>query len=275
MDFEITYTEEQERFRAEVRAWLDANAPTEDLPSDEAEMSEEQRRAVREFRRKLGAKGWLAPTWPKEYGGGGLSSAHAVVLNEELARRKVPMAYDLGLSLGAPAIMVHGTQEQKDRFLPPILKGEVITWQVFSEPEAGSDLASLKTRAERDGDEYIINGSKQFVGHIGSRPDYLYTLVNTDPEGPRHENISAFLVPAHLPGISIVPMDLIAGEKQFVYFDNVRVPREYLIGAENKGWMVANTTLELEHGGRGSPGGEGTGRTTRLAEVIEYLRTHL
>jgi alkylation response protein AidB-like acyl-CoA dehydrogenase len=169
--------------------------------------------------------------------------------------------------------MVHGTEEQKAEFLPKVLQGEITTWQVFTEPEAGSDLASLRTRGVRDGDDYVVNGSKQFVGHIGSKPDFLYTLVNTAPEAPRHENISAFLIPADLRGISIVPMDLVGGAKQFVFFDNVRVPSKYLLGQENKGWMIANTTLELEHGGRGSPGGEGGGATVRIREIIEYLRS--
>ncbi len=243
MDFETHYTEEQKRFREQVQAWLQDHAPSVEGARDEADMTEDQRQELREFRRNLGAKGWLAPTWPKEVGGGGLTPADAVVLNEEIALRNLPLPYDLGLRLGAPAIMVHGTEEQKEEFLPAILQGEITTWQVFTEPEAGSDLASLKTRGARDGDEYVVNGSKQFVGHVGSRPDFLYTLVNTAPEAPRHENISAFLIPAGLPGVSIVPMDLVGGAKQFVFFDNVRVPRKYLIGQENKGWMIVNTTL--------------------------------
>lgn len=272
MDFQLYYTEEQEQFRKVVQEWLEANAPQVELP-EETEMTEEHFEIYNQWRRRLGAQGWLAITWPKELGGGGLTSAHAVVLNEELAKRNLSLPTDLGLTLAAPAIMVHGTEEQKARFIPPILKGEVNTWQCFTEPEAGSDLASLKTRGVRDGDDFIINGSKQFVGSR-RRPDFLYTLVNTAPDAPRHENLSMFMIPADLPGVSWAPMDLIAGGgKQFLYFDNVRVPRDYLIGEENKGWLVANTTLELEHGGRGTPGGGDRGRGALLPKVIAHLRT--
>lgn len=274
MDFELHYSAEQEEFRKEVRAWLEG----QDLPTIETEddITPELVRRAQEFRRRLGARGWYFPTWPKEYGGGGLSPALAVVINEELSRRRVFLPYNSGGQLGAPAIFVHGTEEQKRRFLPLILRGEVTTWQVLSEPETGSDLASVRTRAVRDGDEYIINGSKQFIGSSQALPDYLYTLVNTDPAGPRHQNLSVFMIPANLPGITILPMDLLTGGgKQFVYFEDVRVPRDHLIGEENKGWMVVNTTLEIEHGGGGRIGGEGDegGRGLRLSRVIEYLRS--
>jgi alkylation response protein AidB-like acyl-CoA dehydrogenase len=271
MDFELHYTEEQEAFRAEVRAWLEANVPRVELPPDTADLTEEHYAIGRAFRRELGAKGWLAPTWPKEFGGGGLTPDHAVVLNEELARYDTPALGDLGLVVSAPAILVHGNDEQKRRYLPGIIKGEVITWQVFTEPEAGSDLASLKTRGVRDGDDYLINGQKQFVG-TGITPDYLYTLVNTDPSGPRQENLSVFMVPAQSNGVTIQSMDLIAGgTKRFVFFDNVRVPADTLIGRENEGWWVAQTTLDLEHGGSGVDDTP-DGRVKLLEQVIKYLK---
>jgi len=271
MDFELHYTEEQEAFRAEVRAWLEANVPRVELPPDTADLTEEHSAIGRAFRRELGAKGWLAPTWPKEFGGGGLSPDHALVLNEELARYDTPALGDLGLVVSAPAILVHGNDEQKRRYLPEIIKGEVITWQVFTEPEAGSDLASLKTRGVRDGDDYLINGQKQFVG-TGITPDYLYTLVNTDPSGPRQENLSVFMVPAQSNGVTIQSMDLIAGgTKRFVFFDNVRVPADTLIGRENEGWWVAQTTLDLEHGGSGVDDTP-DGRVKLLEQVIKYLK---
>jgi alkylation response protein AidB-like acyl-CoA dehydrogenase len=271
MDFELHYTEEQEAFRAEVRAWLEANMPRVELPPDTADLTEEHYAIGRAFRRQLGAKGWLAPTWPKEFGGGGLTPDHAVVLNEELARYDTPALGDLGLVVSAPAILVHGNDEQKRRYLPGIIKGEVITWQVFTEPEAGSDLASLKTRGVRDGDDYLINGQKQFVG-TGITPDYLYTLVNTDPSGPRQENLSVFMVPAQSNGVTIQSMDLIAGgTKRFVFFDNVRVPADTLIGRENEGWWVAQTTLDLEHGGSGVDDTP-DGRVKLLEQVIKYLK---
>ncbi|HLF07962.1 MAG TPA: acyl-CoA dehydrogenase family protein [Dehalococcoidia bacterium] len=270
MDFELDYSEEQEEFRKEVRAWLETHVPRVELPPDSADLTQEHYEIGKAFRRDLGAKGWLAPTWPKEFGGGGLTADHAVVINEELARYDIPPLGDLGLVISAPAILVHGTDEQKQRYLPEILKGHAITWQVFTEPDAGSDLASLKTRGVRDGDDYLINGQKQFVG-TGVTPDYLYTLVNTDPTGPRHENLSAFMVPAESKGVTIQNMDLIAGgTKRFVFFDNVRVPADTLIGRENEGWWVAQTTVSLE----GGSGIDDTayGRVKLLDLIIQYLR---
>ena len=270
MDFELDYSEEQEEFRKEVRAWLETHVPRVELPPDSADLTQEHYEIGKAFRRDLGAKGWLAPTWPKEFGGGGLTADHAVVINEELARYDIPPLGDLGLVISAPAILVHGSDEQKQRYLPEILKGHAITWQVFTEPDAGSDLASLKTRGVRDGDDYLINGQKQFVG-TGVTPDYLYTLVNTDPTGPRHENLSAFMVPAESKGVTIQNMDLIAGgTKRFVFFDNVRVPADTLIGRENEGWWVAQTTVSLE----GGSGIDDTayGRVKLLDLIIQYLR---
>jgi alkylation response protein AidB-like acyl-CoA dehydrogenase len=271
MDFELDYSDEQEEFRKEVRAWLEAHAPHIELPPDSAELTQAHFEIGRAFRREMGAKGWLAPTWPKEFGGGGLTPDHAIVLNEELARYDIPPVGDLGIIVSAPAILIHGTGEQQERYLPAILKGEVITWQVFTEPEAGSDLASMKTRGVRDGDDYVINGQKQFVGSQFTA-DYLYTLVNTDPTGPRHENLSAFMIPADSKGVTIQHMDLMAGgSKRFVFFDSVRVPTDALIGGENEGWWVAQTTLDLEHGGSGVDD-SGYGRGKLLEEVIQYLK---
>ena len=284
MDFEIhmTYTEEQETFRNEVRAWLEANVPKLHRAEPGSSLTQQQRlenqEMSKQYRLKMGEKGWRAPTWPKEWGGGGLSTQQTVVLNEETSRARAPGVGDLGLSLGAPAILIHGTEEQKKRWLPDVITGKKVGWQVFTEPEAGSDLASLKTRGVRDGDEWVINGSKQFISGGGGPPDYLYTLVNTNPQAARHENISAFIIDAQTPGITIQRMDLIGmnefeGGQHFVFFDNVRVPHENLVGSEGRGWQMANTTLELEHGGAGSVGGapQGGGRAM-VNRVIDYLK---
>ncbi|MDP2952290.1 MAG: acyl-CoA dehydrogenase family protein [Chloroflexota bacterium] len=263
MDFSLEYTESQEKFAREVRAWLKANAPRNlPTPANPAELTLEEHRKRREFGRKLGEKGWLAPTFPKEYGGGGLTIDESVVLERELDEYDltIPPYYDVGTRLAAPAIAVWGTDDQKERLLKPILRGEIIVWQLFTEPEAGSDLAGLKTTALRDGDYYVINGQKIFVGAIHN-VDQFWLLACTDPKGTRHRNLSMFLVPAKLPGISIAPLDLIAaggesgtsaGQKNSIFLDNVRVPQTYLIGRENDGWGVANSTLEIEHGGAGS-----------------------
>src|SRR3989304_4908008 len=170
MDFELDYSEEQEEFRKEVRAWLETHVPRVELPPDSADLTQEHYEIGKAFGRDLGAKGWLAPTWPKEFGGGGLTADPAVVINEELARYDIPPLGDLGLVISAPAILVHGTDEQKQRYLPEILKGHAITWQVFTEPDAGSDLASLKTRGVRDGGE----GGLRLLAFVGVPRRYAH-----------------------------------------------------------------------------------------------------
>jgi alkylation response protein AidB-like acyl-CoA dehydrogenase len=274
MDFELSYTAEQEEFRKEVRAWFDANIPPNlDQPEDPSKIPYELYQIAREFRRKLGEKGWLVPTFPKEHGGGGLSVAHAIVLAEEQAEREdIPRFFgDNGVSLFIPAIMVWGTDEQKQRFLPPMCRGEVITWQGYTEPEAGSDLASLKLRATREGDEYVLNGEKIFIG-ASYDVDYIFTLAVTDPSRPRHQNIGAFMVPAHLPGISVIDLDLFseAGQpgKRHIFYEDVRVPATHLIGGETDGWQVTQSVLEVEHGG----GGTVVQRHRLLERVIDYCK---
>ena len=188
----------------------------------------------------------------------------------------LPPYYDSGGRLGGNSILVWGSEEQKQSFLPPIFTGRVRTWQLLSEPEAGSDLANVKTQAIRDGDEYVLNGQKIFVGSDHGC-DYMWTITVTDPEAKRHENLGWFMVPSHLPGITIQPMDLLisggesgagSGVKQTVYFDNVRVPAFNLIGGENEGWKVATTHLELEHGTGGR-----IGRNWLVDRLFDHCRT--
>ena len=265
MDFEPRYTPEQEEFRREVNAWLKEHVPGGiEHPADPADLTWDQYQLRRELGRKLGDKGWLWPTAPEEYGGGGLDVDSAVVIEEEIDSfgLTLPPYYDSGGRLGGNSILVWGSEEQKQTFLPPIFTGRVRTWQLLSEPEAGSDLANVKTQALRDGDDYILNGQKIFVGSDHGC-DYMWTITVTDPEAKRHENLGWFMVPSHLPGITIQPMDLLisggesgagSGVKQTVYFDNVRVPAFNLVGGENQGWKVATTHLELEHGTGGRIG---------------------
>jgi hypothetical protein len=278
MDFEPTYTPEQEEFRQEVKEWLKENvSPDISHPPDSIDITEEQYQLRRALGRKLGEKGWLWATAPEEYGGGGLALDHAVVIEEEVDSYglTVPPYYDSGGRLGGASIMVWGTEEQKQTFLPPIFRGEVRTWQLLTEPEAGSDLANAKMSAERDGDEYVINGQKIYVGSsLGA--DYMWTITCTDNEAPRHQNLGWFMIPADLPGITIQPMDLLisggeagagSGVKNTVFFDNVRVPAFNLIGGENEGWKVATTHLELEHGTGGR-----IARNWLVDHLFEYCR---
>ena len=188
-----------------------------------------------------------------------------------------PPYYDSGGRLGGASILVWGSQEQKESFLPPIFTGAVRTWQLLSEPEAGSDLANVKATAIRDGDEYVINGQKIFVGSsLGC--DYMWTITVTDPEGKRHENLGWFMIPSGLPGITVQPMDLLisggesgagSGVKNTVFFDNVRLPAFNLIGGENQGWKVATTHLELEHGTGGR-----IGRNWLVDRLFEHCRNN-
>ena len=279
MDFEPRYTPEQEEFRREVSAWLREHVPAGvEHPADPADLTWDQYQLRRELGRKLGDKGWLWPTAPAEYGGGGLDVDSAVVIEEEIDSfgLTLPPYYDSGGRLGGNSILVWGSEEQKQAFLPPIFTGRVRTWQLLSEPEAGSDLANVKTQAIRDGDEYVLNGQKIFVGSDHGC-DYMWTITVTDPEAKRHENLGWFMVPSHLPGITIQPMDLLisggesgagSGVKQTVYFDNVRVPAFNLVGAENEGWKVATTHLELEHGTGGR-----IGRNWLVDRLFDHCRT--
>ena len=264
MDFSLEYSKEQEEFAYQVRAWADSNIPQDyTFPADPAKLSYEQYQMQREVGRKLGEKGWLVPMFPKEYGGGGLSLDMDVVLEQELYKygMEIPPYYDLGLMLAAPAVLTLGTEEQKKNFLPPMLMGDVVTWQLFTEPEAGSDLANVKTTAIREGNHFVINGQKMFVGGM-YEPEQFWLLARTDPDAPRHKNLGMFIVPSDLPGITVNPINLLspgdirisssAGTKNMVFLDNVNVPQFHLIGGETDGWMVANTTLEVEHGNIGS-----------------------
>ena len=272
MDFRMQYTKEQKEFRKEVKAWIRENYPPELVPTHMDEMTEKIDHLLREFRRKLGQKGWLVPRFPKEYGGGSLTMDHAIVLEEELWELDLPISSDLGIPMVSPALWAWGTEEQKRRLLPPILRGEATTWQCYTEPEAGSDAANQKTTAIREGDFHILNGQKIFVGDFGD-VDFLYILAVTDRSAPRHHNLGAFLVPANLPGITIETLEIVTGgTKRHIFFDNARLPVSQRIGGETNGWQVSQTTMDVEHGGE--IGGLGRlGQRDRLVDrLIAYCK---
>lgn len=253
MDFRYHYTKEQEEFRKEVRAWCKANVPDEmrapygqwvDLPEHVYDFWREKHKVLAE-------KGWLYPMYPKQYGGGGLTTEQEVILAEEFDRARVRGSFSNPFIF--PPLLVWATEEQKQKFLVPLLKAEKTTFQAFTEPQSGTDLASLQSRAVRDGDDWLITGQKTFVSGQGE-PDWLFGPVLTEPEAPRHRNMGFFMIPYPSPGLELRRLNLLNGyDQNFVFMDNVRVPGDYLIGGDHQGWQVTGTTLEIEHGGRGAP----------------------
>ena len=270
MDF--TYPPEAEDFRREVRAWLDAHVTERwrDLGYD-LEAPAEWLEAMRDWNRLLADAGYAAIAWPVEHGGRGAGPMEQVVFGEEMHRAKAPGTLNpIGISNIAPSIMQFGTDAQKQRFLRPMLRGEDIWCQGFSEPSAGSDLASLATTAVRDGDHFVVNGQKVWntLGHIA---DWCELLVRTDPTVAKHKGISCLLVDMTLPGIEVRPLVTITGEREFneIVFNDVRVPTDALLGPEHQGWMVAMTTLAYERAG---VAGLHLGLRTKIAALIELAQ---
>jgi alkylation response protein AidB-like acyl-CoA dehydrogenase len=247
---DLTYPPEAEEFRGVIRAWLTENLP-EGWGTPGFSMTPAERAAFNEkWTATLFAGGWICASWPIEYGGKGLTLLQQVVLNEEFARAGAPLRADFfGDTLVGPTLLQWGTEEQKQEFIPRILNGTIAWCQGFSEPDAGSDLASLKTRAELDGDEWVINGQKVWTTQA-RQADYIFLLARTDPDAPKHAGISYLLVPMKQPGVEVRPISQIDGSAEFneVFLTNVRCPRENVIGGVNNGWKVAMTTLGFERG---------------------------
>jgi alkylation response protein AidB-like acyl-CoA dehydrogenase len=240
---DFAFSPEEEAFRQQVRAFL-----REEL-SERPAGGLEAWQFHRGFIKKLAAKGWLTLAWPKEWGGQGAGHMKQLVYNEEMAYHDAP-GVDLASDRVAPTIMLYGTEEQKQRFLPAIVRGESVWCQGFSEPGAGSDLASLQTRAVEDGDTFVINGSKIWTS-LAHLAEHMILLARTDPDAPKHKGISYFLVDMKTPGITVRPLVDMLGRHQFneVFFDNARVPRDCLLGELNRGWYVATATLDFERSG--------------------------
>jgi alkylation response protein AidB-like acyl-CoA dehydrogenase len=255
VDFAYAYTEEQQRFRQEVRDWIAKNVPEEMKdPNDGRDFTEEQWGFWREKHIEMAAMGWLFPTYPSEYGGGGLSGDHEAILAEEFREAQIPWS---GSSLLFATLLVWGTEEQRQKFLVPLLKGEKTSWQKLTEPKGGADLANYQSRAVRDGDDWLLTGSNVFVSgrprpEWTSGPDFIWGPMLTDPDAPRHRNLGYFMVPVPSEGLEIKEQNLLNGHDQHaIFLDNVRIPGDHLIGGDHQGWQVASTTLEQEHGGRG------------------------
>ena len=238
-------------FRHEVRAWIAQNLPG-GLCNRSARIDPPE---LKPWHRQLYERGWIAPHWPKEHGGMGATLTQQIILFEEISRVGAPTPYPHGLNFIGPLIIDAGTAEQKARHLPPILTGEITWCQGYSELGAGSDLASLTTRAELDGGDFVVNGHKMWTtnGHFA---DWMFALVRTDPKAqPRHAGISMLLIDLKSPGITVRPIQTIKGDAEFAeeFFVDVRVPREDLLGALNDGWKVANRLLGSERFTTGHP----------------------
>jgi alkylation response protein AidB-like acyl-CoA dehydrogenase len=237
-------TQEEGQFRAELRAWIEANLPAEKRGGRGGAQRFEDP-FVREWSRKLYEAGYAGLTWPKEYGGVGAPYSFQAILYEELAAAQAaPHVGVIGLSMAGPTIIAHGTEEQKARYLRPILAAEEIWCQGFSEPDAGSDLAAVRTRAERRGDVYVVNGQKVWssFAHIA---DFCILVTQSDPDAPRYRNLTYLLVDMHAAGVEVRPLRQITGEAEFneIFFSDVEVPVENRLGNEGEGWQVAMTTL--------------------------------
>jgi hypothetical protein len=247
---ELAYDNDAEVFRAEIRGWLAANLPA-GWGADDFDMSADERKAFNEgWPKKLYEGGWICATWPKEYGGKGLTTMQGVVLAEEFARAKAPLRADFfGDTLVGPTLLQWGTEEQKKEFLPRILSGQMRWCQGFSEPNSGSDLASLKTQAVLDGDEWVINGQKVWTTG-GHHADYCFLLTRTDPDAPKHKGISYLLVPMRQRGVEVRGITQPDGTAEFceVFFTDARCPKDNVVGGVNNGWKVANSTLAFERG---------------------------
>jgi alkylation response protein AidB-like acyl-CoA dehydrogenase len=271
----LKFGEREETLRAAVRTFLKEHLPKKDgfTGYRDARTDDGAFEAAKRFNQELGKRGWLAPAWPKEYGGLGASIPEQMVFNEEFGYHGAPDTGTRGFGVGmiGPTLIIHGNEEQKREHLPRITSGEAIWCQGYSEPGAGSDLASLQTRAVRDGDDYVVNGQKIWTSG-GHRANWMFLLARTDSDAPKHRGISFFLLDVkNTPGVTVRPLINMANRHHFneVFFEDVRIPRRNLIGEENRGWYVGMTLLDFERSGIGTTAGQ---RRT-LERMTDYLKS--
>jgi alkylation response protein AidB-like acyl-CoA dehydrogenase len=246
---DFTLTPDQHAFRERVRAWLKANIPAEWKSLGSTEVPRPEAYAfLRRWQARLADGGFIGITWPREYGGQGLTFVEEMILHEEMALQKAPPILNvLGVGMAGPTIIAYGTEAQKKRYPAKILSCEEIWCQGYSEPNSGSDLAALQTRAVKDGEHYVINGQKVWTS-LAHMADWMMLLARTDPAAPRHKGITYFLLDMHAPGVTVKPLRQMTGDAEFneVFFDNVRVPEQQVLGEVNNGWAVGLTTLMYE-----------------------------
>ena len=265
-------------FRGEARDWLADNCP-QSLREGLGGYTAGGRKAVyanpdtKLWLDRMAERGWTAPTWPQAYGGGGLDVEQHAILNEEMRRINAPAPLaGHGLTMIGPAILEFGTEAQCLEHLPPIARGDIRWCQGYSEPGAGSDLAGLQMRAEEDGDDYVVNGSKIWTSGADGA-DWIFCLVRTDPQAPKHEGISFLVLDMETPGVSVSPIELISGSSEFcqTFFDDVRVPKRHLIGGPGEGWTVGKRLLQYE---RSSIGGRG-GTRQKAKTIAEWAQEYV
>jgi acyl-CoA dehydrogenase len=275
---------EQDTFRAAVRKWLEENCPQEmrsPMLSDKdacwcGRNFTFQSEAQRLWLERMSARGWTAPDWPARYGGGGLDREQVKILKQEMARITArPALYSFGISMLGPALLKYGNEEQKQTFLPPIVRGEIRWAQGYSEPNAGSDLANLQAPAVDMGDHYLLNGSKIWTSY-GDEGDWMFCLVRTDPEAPKHQGISFVLFDMQTPGVTVRPIKLISGLSPFceVFFEDVRIPREQQVGELNKGWEIAKYLLTHEREMISWAGLSSTGTRSVGETAVDFIGRH-
>jgi alkylation response protein AidB-like acyl-CoA dehydrogenase len=266
-------TPEEARFRSDVRSFIERELPPQlrlrGAFSDSFDLGDDRSPATRTWWQRLTDQGWIAPAWPEEYGGGGLSVMQQFIFNEETALARAPKLGGIAIGWAGPTIMLYGTDQQKREHLPRILAGAEVWCQGFSEPGAGSDLASLQTRAVRDGDDYIVNGQKIWTSGAHNA-GWILLLARTDADAPKHKGLSYFVLDMKTPGITVRPIATMVGTSEFneVFFDNVRVPKANMLGEENRGWYIATTTLDLERSGISSA----VGTVLHVRDLVKFVR---
>ncbi len=264
---------EEAAFRTEVKAFIKDELPSSAKDGDVMErgMYRGAFERLKGVRDKLASRGWIAPAWPKEYGGASLTVMQQFIMNEEFAQNRVPPVGGMGVSMVGPTIITHGNDDQKKEHLARILSGEVQWCQGFSEPGSGSDLASLQTRAVKDGDDYVINGQKIWTSGA-QYAHWMFMMARTDPDAPKHKGISYFLLDMKSPGVEVRPLTNLANQDMFseVFFQDVRVPAKNIIGELNRGWYVGTTTLDFERSSIGSA----VGIRLQLDGLVKYAKAN-
>ncbi|MBN9492668.1 acyl-CoA dehydrogenase family protein [bacterium] len=261
----------QAAWRNEVRTFLKDNLDPSLKTFTYMEEGESDTAALGKYRSALADRGWIASAWPKEYGGAGLGVMDQFILNQEFAEAGAPNLGGSGVMMLGPTLIAHGTEEQKKEHLGRILRGESVWCQGYSEPGSGSDLASLQTRAIRDGDDYVINGQKIWTSGA-HRANWMFMLARTDPDAPKHRGISYFLIDMKTPGINVRPLINMGNMHSFneVFFEDVRVPASNIVGEVNRGWYVGATTLDFERSSIGSA----VGHRHNVEKGVEWMHEH-